>query len=67
MERDAKAARKAAGAAAALSVQAGVQPRAVNIGQLQDLLLAQGVYLRKAGQCSEQPGEPVRASAAAGA
>ena len=48
-------------------MQAGVQPRAVNIGQLQDLLLAQGVYLRKAGQCSEQPGEPVRASAAAGA
>jgi hypothetical protein len=58
---------QAAGAAAALAVRSGVPPRAVNIAQLQDLLLAQGVYLRKAGQGSEQPGEPVRANAAAGA
>ena len=41
---------QAAGVAAALSVKSGVQPRAVDIGQLQDRLLAQGVYLRKAGQ-----------------
>ncbi len=41
---------QAAGVAAALSVKAGVQPRAVEIGLLQDRLLAQGVYLRKAGE-----------------
>jgi hypothetical protein len=58
---------QAAGAAAALAVRSGVPPRAGNIAQRQDRLLAQGVYLRKAGQGSEQPGEPVRANAAAGA
>lgn len=37
---------QAAGVAAALAVQAGVQPREVNIAALQKALLAQGVYLR---------------------
>jgi 2-polyprenyl-6-methoxyphenol hydroxylase-like FAD-dependent oxidoreductase len=37
---------QAAGAAAALAVAAGVQPRAVDIGRLQQALLDQGVYLR---------------------
>ncbi len=39
---------QAAGAAAALAVKGGVQPRAVNIDALQAALLAQGVYLRPA-------------------
>jgi hypothetical protein len=37
---------QAAGAAAALAVQAGVQPRAVDVPALQQALLAQGAYLR---------------------
>jgi hypothetical protein len=37
---------QAAGVAAALAVAGGVQPRAVDIAQLQRGLLAQGVYLR---------------------
>lgn len=37
---------QAAGAAAALAVRAGVQPRAVDVAALQSALLAQGVYLR---------------------
>lgn len=41
---------QAAGVAAALSVQGGVQPRDVPIDALQERLLAQGVYLRRAGQ-----------------
>ena len=39
---------QAAGAAAALAVQQGVQPRAVDIAALQAALLRQGVYLRPA-------------------
>lgn len=39
---------QAAGTAAALSVKAGVEPRAVEIGALQAALLDQGVYLRPA-------------------
>ncbi len=39
---------QAAGAAAALAVAHGVQPRAVDIGELQAALLAQGVFLRPA-------------------
>jgi 2-polyprenyl-6-methoxyphenol hydroxylase-like FAD-dependent oxidoreductase len=38
---------QAAGAAAALAVAQGVQPRAVDIARLQDMLLQQGVYLRQ--------------------
>jgi hypothetical protein len=37
---------QAAGAAAALAVQRGVQPRAVDIAELQAVLVAQGVHLR---------------------
>ncbi len=39
---------QAAGTAAALAVKAGVQPRAVDIAQLQQALVSQGVYLRPA-------------------
>jgi len=38
---------QAAGAAAALAVARGVQPRAVDIGELQSALLEQGVFLRR--------------------
>lgn len=38
---------QAAGVAAALAARAGVEPRAVAIDQLQEALLAQGVYLRR--------------------
>jgi 2-polyprenyl-6-methoxyphenol hydroxylase-like FAD-dependent oxidoreductase len=38
---------QAAGAAAAVAVQQGVEPRAVDIARLQQVLLAQGVYLRR--------------------
>jgi hypothetical protein len=44
---------QAAGTAAALAVQAGVQPREVDVGALQQALLAQGVYLRPRGQAAE--------------
>ena len=37
---------QAAGAAAALAVKQGVEPRAVDVGALQAALLRQGVYLR---------------------
>jgi hypothetical protein len=37
---------QAAGVAAALAVQHGIQPRHVNVAELQQALLAQGVYLR---------------------
>jgi hypothetical protein len=37
---------QAAGVAAALAVKHGIQPRAVNIDELQQALLEQGVYLR---------------------
>jgi hypothetical protein len=37
---------QAAGVAAAIAVQHGIQPRAVNIDELQEALLEQGVYLR---------------------
>ncbi len=43
---------QAAGVAAALAVQAGVQVRDVDIGQLQQALVAQGVYLRPQQQSS---------------
>ena len=39
---------QAAGAAAALAVQAGVEPRAVEVARLQQALVAQGVFLRSA-------------------
>ncbi len=39
---------QAAGTAAALAVQQGVQPRAVDVAALQAALLKQGVYLRQA-------------------
>lgn len=41
---------QAAGVAAALAVQAGVEPRAVDVAQLQQALVAQGVYLRPGAQ-----------------
>jgi len=46
---------QAAGVAAALAAQAGIQPRAVAIDQLQTALLAQGVYLRPAAAAAAQP------------
>jgi hypothetical protein len=47
---------QAAGVAAALAVKHGIQPRAVDIDELQQALLAQGVYLR--------PRKPLEAPAA---
>jgi hypothetical protein len=38
---------QAAGAAAALAVARNVQPRAVNVAELQGALLSQGVFLRR--------------------
>lgn len=46
---------QAAGAAAALAAQAGIQPRAVDIRRLQQALLAQGVYLRESAAAAQQP------------
>lgn len=46
---------QAAGAAAALAVQAGVEPRAVDVKALQQALLAQGVYLRPAVSAESSP------------
>jgi FAD dependent oxidoreductase len=40
---------QAAGVAAALAVARGVEPRAVNIAELQAALRKQGVYLRASG------------------
>jgi hypothetical protein len=37
---------QAAGVAAAVAANAGVQPRSVDIGELQQALRAQGVYLQ---------------------
>ncbi len=39
---------QAAGVGAALAARDGVEPRAVDVGELQALLLRQGVYLRSA-------------------
>ncbi|MDH4190451.1 MAG: FAD-dependent oxidoreductase [Betaproteobacteria bacterium] len=44
---------QAAGTAAALAVQRGVAPRAIDIAELQSALLAQGVYLRPAARRAE--------------
>ncbi len=49
---------QAAGAAAALAANAGIEPRAVDIRQLQRVLLAQHVYLRDRG---EQPATAAQA------
>ncbi len=51
---------QAAGAAAALAVAAGVQPRDVDIDALQSALLAQGVYLRPASPAASLKEAPVR-------
>jgi hypothetical protein len=40
---------QAAGVAAALCCRNGCQPRALNVPQLQDALVAQGAELRRAG------------------
>ncbi len=40
---------QAAGTAAAIAANRGCEPRAVDIGELQDRLAAQGVFLRRAG------------------
>ncbi|HYF18915.1 MAG TPA: FAD-dependent oxidoreductase, partial [Ramlibacter sp.] len=53
---------QAAGVAAALAVQAGVQPRHVDIDQLQAALKAQGVYLRPR---AEQPAAAQKETACA--
>lgn len=45
----------AAGVAAALAVSQGVEPRAVDVGRLQQLLLAQGAYLRPQGAALQSP------------
>jgi 2-polyprenyl-6-methoxyphenol hydroxylase-like FAD-dependent oxidoreductase len=52
---------QAAGAAAALAVARGVEPRAVDVAELQRALLAQGVYLRQGG--TQQVAAPVAAAA----
>lgn len=44
---------QAAGAAAALAAAAGVQPRAVRIGELQSALVKQGVFLRQAAEATQ--------------
>jgi hypothetical protein len=59
----------AAGVAAALAVQGGVQPRQVHVPRLQDALLAQGAYLRKAatpqrGDSSSAKGSPTEVALA---
>jgi carbohydrate-binding DOMON domain-containing protein len=46
---------QAAGVAAALAVVQGVEPRAVDIVQLQTRLQLQGVYLRPQSQASVRP------------
>ena len=47
---------QAAGVAAALASQGGIEPRFVDVGALQSALLAQGVYLRAgAGQGTHAP------------
>jgi 2-polyprenyl-6-methoxyphenol hydroxylase-like FAD-dependent oxidoreductase len=57
---------QAAGAAAALSIAQGVQPRAVDIASLQNALLRQGVYLRPTeGGSAPQAQAPHDARAAA--
>lgn len=43
---------QAAGVAAALAVHQGVQPRSVDVGELQRALLKQGVYLRTAEEAA---------------
>ena len=53
---------QAAGVAAALAVQHGIQPRHVNVAELQQALLAQGVYLRP-HNASEPPAEAETTSA----
>lgn len=54
---------QAAGVAAALAVQAGVQPRAVDLGALQQALLAQGVYLRPGAKAHPAATDKERACA----
>ena len=58
---------QAAGAAAALAVRHGVQPRAVDVPELQRALRDQGVYLRMAGDTAETAMNAVNAGRAAGA
>ena len=57
---------QAAGAAAALAVAQGVQPRAVDVQSLQTELLAQGVYLRPGAQVRVDTEVPVPQTVAAG-
>ena len=44
---------QAAGTAAALAARAGVSPRALDVGLLQDTLRSQGAVVRKNGQYLE--------------
>lgn len=53
---------QAAGAAAALAVAQGVEPRAVALDTLQTALLKQGVYLRAAALQAERPAVPLAAA-----
>jgi hypothetical protein len=53
---------QAAGTAAALAANNGVQPRGVDIGQLQGALRKQGVFLQETMQVSATPSEVVPAS-----
>jgi len=48
---------QAAGVAAALAARDGVEPRAVNVGELQAELVRQGVHLRPAREQHAQPAE----------
>ena len=54
---------QAAGVAAALASQGGIQPRAVDVAALQSALLAQGVYLRPGA--ARKAVEPAAAQAVA--
>jgi hypothetical protein len=53
---------QAAGTAAALAANNGVQPRAVDIAELQGALRKQGVFLQDRAQAAATPSESVAAS-----
>jgi carbohydrate-binding DOMON domain-containing protein len=56
---------QAAGVAAALAVQNGVAPRAIDVPALQAALQQQGVYLRPAGSTNAGAAQPTAAAVSA--
>jgi hypothetical protein len=52
---------QAAGAAAALAAKAGVQPRAVDVAELQAVLRDQGVFLQDRAETTAEPARAARA------